>query len=346
MYNDMYGSTYGTDSLFDSAFAGTAIMGLSAGIMIFSLILSLISIISYWKLFVKAGKPGWASIVPIYNTIVMIEIAKLPIWYFILFFVPIVNIFALFKINIEISKKFGKSTGYGVGMTLIPIIFIPMLAFSDNVYEENNVGNNTVNNTFDATNVINNENNVNTAENNTLENNIPVNNIQEDKVNQNNIVEPSTENILSGDINSMEVQNEIPVAPVFTEQENVIVEPVIEENSAQEQIIFNDTVNAFNSIPEIPEINNEAVESIEPAIVEPPLQEPSVVEPVQNETLNAFNTIPMPNEVENVVVSDMNSNDTIPLTNEVNNSKRVCKNCGNELPSIVSICPNCGTDNE
>ena len=377
MFNDMNG-TYGTENFFDSAFAGTALTGLFAGIMIFSLILSLISIISYWKLFVKAGKPGWASIIPIYNTVVMIKIAKLPIWYIILFLVPVANIFALFKINIEMAKKFGKSTAFGVGMTLISIIFVPMLAFSDNVYEDNNVSNNTENNTFDANNVINDSNNINngaSAQVNPLDNNIPVknSNAEIEAIEQNNIVETNISQEISS--NGIEVQNEIAVAPVFTEQDSFIVEPTIEENNAEQNII-NDTVNAFNTAPVMPEVTNQVVEPmieetavVEPVqknetlnafisapvitevnneVVEPMIEaEPAVVEPVQNnETINSFNTVPMANEVENVVVSDTNTNDTIPLTNEIDSSKRVCKNCGNELPSIVSICPNCGTDNE
>ena len=60
-------------------------------------------------------------------------------------------------INIEIAKKFGKTSGYGIGMTLIPIIFIPLLAFSDNKYlgADSNIENST-SNSFDASNIINN----------------------------------------------------------------------------------------------------------------------------------------------------------------------------------------------
>jgi hypothetical protein len=91
-------------------------------------------IASIWKVFTKAGKPGWACIVPIYSTIVMLEIAKKPIWWFLLFFVPIVNIiFAIMMLN-GISKNFGKSEGFTAGMLFLPFIFFPILGFGDATY--------------------------------------------------------------------------------------------------------------------------------------------------------------------------------------------------------------------
>ena len=69
-------------------------------ISVISFILGLFMIISLWKIFKKAGKPGWASIVPIYNVIVLIESAGLSLWYLLLLFIPIVQIYAIFKIYI------------------------------------------------------------------------------------------------------------------------------------------------------------------------------------------------------------------------------------------------------
>ena len=124
----MYSSDMIAQSVANATMNSAPMMGLFFGIIIFSVVLGLISIISNWKIFNKAGKPGWASIIPIYNYIVMIQIAKLSMIYLVLLIIPIVNIFAIFKINIAIAKKFGKSTGFGIGMTLFSIIFIPLLA--------------------------------------------------------------------------------------------------------------------------------------------------------------------------------------------------------------------------
>ena len=89
-----------------------------------------------WKIFVKAGRPGWESIIPIYNTYILTcEIAKKPILFFILTLVPCVNIIAAIIILIEVAKKFGKSTGFGIGMVIVPFICIPMLGFGSAAYE-------------------------------------------------------------------------------------------------------------------------------------------------------------------------------------------------------------------
>ncbi len=99
---------------------------------IIALALSVLIIVSLWKIFTKAGKPGWAAIVPIYNVIVLVQITGLPLWYIILLLIPIVNIYAIFKIYIELAHKFGKSTGFGVLMVFFSGICIPILAFDKN----------------------------------------------------------------------------------------------------------------------------------------------------------------------------------------------------------------------
>ena len=124
MYND-YSYDYATTT---TQAAGLA--GLGVGTSLVMLAISILMIVSYWKIFVKAGKPGWAAIMPIYNFIVMSEIAEKPWWYVLLLCVPIANIYAMVVVYNGIAKKFGKSTGYTVGMIFLPIIFVPMLAFS------------------------------------------------------------------------------------------------------------------------------------------------------------------------------------------------------------------------
>lgn len=102
--------------------------------MVIQLGIAGVVIAGMWKLFAKAGQPGWAAIVPIYNTYVMTQIVGRPILWFILTFVPCVNLVAMVLIMIDLAKSFGKSTGYAIGMILLPFIFIPMLGFSDAQY--------------------------------------------------------------------------------------------------------------------------------------------------------------------------------------------------------------------
>ena len=108
--------------------------GMGVGMMLVWCAVVLILIISMWKIFTKAGKPGWAAIVPIYNLIVLLEIGCKPIWWFILMLIPFVNIIILIILLIEIAKRFGKGVGFAIGMLILPFIFYPMLAFGDAKY--------------------------------------------------------------------------------------------------------------------------------------------------------------------------------------------------------------------
>ena len=87
-----------------------------------------------WKVFTKAGQPGWAAIIPIYNVYVMTQVGGLEIIWFILTFIPIANIIAAAKINIAIAEKFGKSVGFGIGLWLLGPIFYPILGFGSAQY--------------------------------------------------------------------------------------------------------------------------------------------------------------------------------------------------------------------
>lgn len=105
--------------------------------LFFSLFMAVIGtgITGIWRVFEKAGKPGWAAVVPIYNIIVMCEIGKKPGWWIILCLIPLVNIVFIVMIYNGISKGFGKDAGWTVGLVLLGIIFFPLLAFGPNYYQ-------------------------------------------------------------------------------------------------------------------------------------------------------------------------------------------------------------------
>jgi uncharacterized protein DUF5684 len=108
--------------------------GFSAGMLIFCLAVAVITYAGLWKMFVKAGKPGWAAIIPIYNSIVMIEIVGKPMIWILWLLIPCVNIvFGIWLLNL-LSKSFGKSEGYTVGMIILPMVFFPLLGFGDAKY--------------------------------------------------------------------------------------------------------------------------------------------------------------------------------------------------------------------
>lgn len=125
--------------MYDGSNVSPEATGLAAAFTGFTLLLGLglylLIGISYWKIFEKADKPGWAGFVPIYNTIVLLEIIGRPVWWIVLLLIPCVNIIYLFIINIDLAKSFGKDAGFGVGLSLLGIIFYPMLGFGSAEYQ-------------------------------------------------------------------------------------------------------------------------------------------------------------------------------------------------------------------
>jgi hypothetical protein len=119
-----------TDSFPDaSTHSGNPFVGL------IGLLIAIVVIIGLWKIFVKAGQPGWASIIPIYNAYIICKIAGKPGWWVILLFIPIVNFVIAIILWVELAKRFGKGIGYAIGLILLSFIFVPMLGFSDATYE-------------------------------------------------------------------------------------------------------------------------------------------------------------------------------------------------------------------
>lgn len=94
----------------------------------------ILMIASMWKIYTKAGKPGWAAIVPIYNLVVLLEMVGKPWWWLFLMLIPIVNIVLIIIVTHKLSVSFGKGAGFTVGLILLGIVFYPMLAFGDAKY--------------------------------------------------------------------------------------------------------------------------------------------------------------------------------------------------------------------
>lgn len=95
-----------------------------------------LAIVIMWKFYQKAGRPGWASIVPFYNSWVLCEIAGRPGWWMFLQLIPIVNLVVTIIIALDIAKKFGKSGAFGIfGLWLFSIIGYAIIAFGSAKYE-------------------------------------------------------------------------------------------------------------------------------------------------------------------------------------------------------------------
>jgi len=92
--------------------------------------------VGLWKVFEKAGKPGWAAIIPIYNLYVLVKVSGNAWYWFALFFVPVINFFATLKVSIDIAGKFNKGILFGLGLTFISFIFYPLLGFGGYQYND------------------------------------------------------------------------------------------------------------------------------------------------------------------------------------------------------------------
>jgi hypothetical protein len=112
--------------------AGGAAVGI---VLLIELVLIVLMIAGLWATFAKAGKPGWAAIIPIYNIIVLLEIAGRPIWWVLLYLIPCINIVISILVALDVAKNFGKGAGFGIGLALLPFIFFPILGFSDARYQ-------------------------------------------------------------------------------------------------------------------------------------------------------------------------------------------------------------------
>jgi Family of unknown function (DUF5684) len=107
----------------------------SPAVMIISLLVTVLVIAAMWKVFAKAGQPGWAAIIPIVNIYFLCKVAGRPGWWLILMFIPIVNFVIWIILSIDVAKNFGKGAGFGLGLAFLWVIFFPILGFGSATYQ-------------------------------------------------------------------------------------------------------------------------------------------------------------------------------------------------------------------
>ena len=111
-----------------------AAQGAAMGILVVWAAVLLLIVAGLWKVFTKAGEPGWAAIVPIYNLIVLLKIAGKPAWWVVLMLIPVVNLIPFVMIPLQVAKNFGKGTGFALGLMFLGPIFYPVLGFGSAQY--------------------------------------------------------------------------------------------------------------------------------------------------------------------------------------------------------------------
>ena len=88
-----------------------------------------------WKVFTKAGQPGWACLVPIYNFVILLKVVQRPMWWLLLLFIPLAGFVVALVMLFDLAKVFGKGAAFGFGLLFLPFIFYPILAFGESEYQ-------------------------------------------------------------------------------------------------------------------------------------------------------------------------------------------------------------------
>jgi hypothetical protein len=116
-----------------------AVQMMSSGFPVMFLLIilavSLLIVAAYWIIYERAGQAGWKSLIPFYNMYVLMEISGKPGWWMFLLFVPLVGVVVYLLAMLSLAKRFGRSELFGVGIFLLPMVFLPLLAFGGAKYE-------------------------------------------------------------------------------------------------------------------------------------------------------------------------------------------------------------------
>ncbi len=129
MYN--YDTSYSSVA---ASTAGGAILGILTVILV---IVSIIRIVAMWRLFTKASKPGWASLIPIYNVVVLFQISGMSPWLILLYMIPVANLIIQIMLYVNLAKAYGKGTGFAIGLIFLNPIFMLILGLGSSKYVGN-----------------------------------------------------------------------------------------------------------------------------------------------------------------------------------------------------------------
>lgn len=121
------------DSINTGAQAGAAV-GAVVALALYAVVIFVI-VGGMWKVFTKAGEPGWHAIVPILNTYTLIKVARRPGWWLLLMFIPCINFVVAIIVMLDLAKAFNKGTGFGIGLIILSPVFIPILGFGSATYD-------------------------------------------------------------------------------------------------------------------------------------------------------------------------------------------------------------------
>ncbi len=109
--------------------------GAGAILTLFVFAMIFVMIAAQWKVFTKAGQPGWACLIPILNFLVILKLVKRPMWWILLLLIPLVNVVTLVIVLVDLAKAFGKGIGFAIGLIILGPIFYLILGFGSATYQ-------------------------------------------------------------------------------------------------------------------------------------------------------------------------------------------------------------------
>jgi hypothetical protein len=101
---------------------------------ILTLALVAVLLVAQWRLYTKAGVPGWACLIPVYNLVKLLHITGRSGWWILGFGIPLLNFFVLIRMVFDLASVFGRGIGFGFGLLLLSPVFIPILGFGNARY--------------------------------------------------------------------------------------------------------------------------------------------------------------------------------------------------------------------
>jgi hypothetical protein len=113
-----------------------AAAGFSISFLLGIIVVCLLILVSMWVVFEKCGEAGWKSLIPFYNMYVLMVICEKPVWWFLLLFIPGVGTVFYLLAMLALAERFGRGPLFGIGLTFLPMIFFPLLAFGGSKPEE------------------------------------------------------------------------------------------------------------------------------------------------------------------------------------------------------------------
>ena len=115
---------------------GGSIVGFNIAIVgvVFIVLPVVLLVIPTWRIYVKAGEPGWSAIVPLFSQYTLCTVVGRPVWWLIWLLIPYVNFVFWLIFAMDLARVFSRSKGFGIGIWLLPFVFLPILGYGSAEY--------------------------------------------------------------------------------------------------------------------------------------------------------------------------------------------------------------------